>query len=520
MPKIQPYQSQIDPRGAVGGVTGAVGSDVGYVPRPQVRQPRIVEAPNPRNARGSDFSIGEGLVAVGNELGRAADLLHEEQVKGDISNVRVTMARTRADWDVAFKQRSTSAPVGDPTFAASFVQDFQDHVGKARDIVQTREGQRVFEQLSAELSGHFAEKAGIFQAASAGVKAAQDWTTALNAYATSLTTDPTSYDAVRRQAQAELYDPNGPYAKLPSDARGKLQIEMRNTLAQSYIHGLVDNASPQLAKQILMTGKLDSELEPGDKQRLISMANQGITAERVAAEHQSALAKKAEKDRIDAINNDLMGKFVDKKLTVADVRAAGLPAFGEGSQNTWIDKIKQQTKDLTEGPAKTNPTLFNSLRERMDLPPGSPRKMQSADEIWSYFGKGLSEADAFRLERRFLDSRNENGQRWSQAENEFIKNIRPMLDKSTMNSLDVGGGERIQRFSVFMRDKADEMRKANKDPYELFRPDSPEYLGKFIPQFQTGAQRQAVDFAGRINNAMSRKPGETPAQYFERTKPK
>lgn len=471
--------------------------------------------PNSRRLTEGDAVSGDGLIALGKGTATFGAALKEKETQDDVTNVRVGMAQARAKWDVAFRDASMGSEPGDPKFAENFTQQVRDDLDKQRSMAQTAHGERTFDLLAADLNEHFTEKAGLFQIQSAGVKAKLDWDIAQRAYATSVVTDPTSYGSVLKQAISEIQDPQGQYGRIDGNTRTALETKARDTLAQAYVNGLIDNGAPELALKQLMDGRLDDQLEPKDKQRLVHAANAGITAKRVGAEHADALARKAEKDRIDKINTDLNDRFMSKTLTWPDVRAAGLPANGEGSQDHWMTRLKQQAKDLAEAPARTSATVFNDLRARIDLPAGDPQKLQDRDEVWKYYGKGLSEADASRLERRVIDARTESGQRYSQAEAEFIKNIRPQLDKSTFVSTDAGGGERVQAFTVHLREKADALRKDKKDVYSLFNPNSPDYAGKDIPQFQTGAQRTQAGLTDKLNTTLAPKPRKSLDEIFK-----
>lgn len=476
MPRIREYSSQVSADGQIAG----------------------------RQATGSDFG-GEGISQLGAAAGAATVQLHEKAAQDDVTNVRVELAKARAEWDVHFRDRSAKTAPGDPTFADRFEQDFSDYLGNARQIAQTREGQRTFDLVAAELSGHFKEKAGLFQVASAGIKARQDWEVSSRAYATSVVTDPTSYMSVRDQALAELDDPNGRYSRLDMKGKEDLKIKMRDTLARSYVNGLIDNGAPELARKQLMDGKLDDQLDPVHKQALVRAADVGINAKQAAAEHAESQRRRDEKIMNDAKNDELMGRFVQGKLTVADVRAAGLPVFGEGSQNQWIGMLRTQAKEWQEKPIKTSPSVMVDAFERINLPAGDPRKITSMSEINKlYTDQSVSWADLSHLQKAFKDQQDEAGVRLGEVRGDFLKGIKPQLDKSTMNRIDQGGAERTFKFTMFVNEQVAKARAANQDPYELFNPGSPKYLGKYVPQFQSGAQTLEANLAGRINESLNK----------------
>lgn len=474
--------------------------------------------PPTRNATPADFGAGagEGLSELGRATENVGTFLQERAEQTDVANVRVKMAQARAQWDVAFQSQAANAKPGED-FAGKFNQQFTDYVSQARDIAQTKVGQRTFDVLAAELGGHYAEKSGLFQAHLAGVQASQNWTQSLHAYGTSLQTDPSSYGSVLAQAMSDLRDPNGPYSKIDAETKGKLELQARNALAQNYVQGFVNmqGHGPQLALDILNSGRVDDQLDPKTKETLIRQADLGIRREEAANEHADAQARKEEKDRVAQINDDLMGKFTSGKLTMNDVRTAGLPAFGEGSQHTWISMMKQQAKDWAEKPIKTIPSVMVDAFERINLPVGDPRKITNVHDLDTlYTREQVALPDLMHLRTEFKDQMTDGGQKLGIVKQDFLKGIKPQLDKSTMNSLDSGGGERFNNYTQYVNTQVEATRKAGKDPYELFNPQSSSYLGKAVPTFQTGPQIMQRDLSGKINASMDKSKRKPLGEIF------
>ena len=483
--------------------------------------------PQNQQARASDFA-NNGLTNLAQAGGQAAQIYRQQKEVDDVSNVRVEMAKARAEWETHFKNRAAQSDAGDPAFASDFKQELAKYFEDTRQIAQTGKGQQTFDLLAAELGGHFSEKADVYQAQSAGVKARQDWDTSLNQYGSAIISDPTTYGAVSAQMMAEINDPNGKFSDQRlgmsgKKIRGELIANAKDQLARSYINGLVDNGAPELARRILIDGKLDDVLTADNKQQMIRFADQGINAKEVAANHAVAMAQKAEKERVAKVNDDLMGQFISGKLNVSAVRGAGLPAFGEGSQNTWISMLKAQTKEATERPNKTDPNVLRDLFDRINLSNDDPRKITDLKPITeAYIKNKLSTTDMERASKWVQDARTDSGQRLGQAQSQFLAGMKGRLDKSTMNRLDDGGSERFYNFQVYVNDKVAKAREAKEDPYELFNPSSKKYLGNDVGQFQTSAQKLQRDIAGQINESLDTKkarlPNETPEEYLNRMK--
>lgn len=219
-----------------------------------------------------------------------------------------------------------------------------------------------------------------------------------------------------------------------------------------------------------------------------------------------------------------MGKFAAGNLTFADVRMSGIPAFGDGSQHTWITMLRQQTKELQEKPIKTVPSVMTDAFERINLPPNDPRKIRNINDLNAlYVKEQVSFADLQHLRTEFKNQQTDDGQKLGQVQADFLKGVKPLLDKSTMNSLDAGGAERVYQFNAYVTKQVAAARQDPKaDVYELFNPASPKYLGKAVSTFQTPTQRTSAELAGRIDDAMKPKrlPNETAQQFLDRTKTK
>src|SRR3990167_2264685 len=104
-----------------------------------------------RGATAADFGAGatEGIQELGRDIQTAAGLLQQQKIEEDVTNVRVKMAESRAQWDVAFKEEAQKADPSDNEFAARFTSKYTETVGSMRGMAQTRQGQERFDLLAA-----------------------------------------------------------------------------------------------------------------------------------------------------------------------------------------------------------------------------------------------------------------------------------------------------------------------------------------------------------------------------------
>src|SRR3990167_4570933 len=238
MPKVREYTQQIGAEGAIQGR---------------------------RAAPGDTFALGS---EIGQAFGGVADVLQDTAERQEVSDIQAKLAKARAEWTVHLAERAQATSPGDATFAGKFNEDFGAYLQQLESHTQTRAGQNAFRKGAAELSAHFVEKAGVYQAQAMGAKAKQDYLVSLDARRNELLSDPTQFQALLAAATGDLNDPTGVYAKMPAGEREKLTIQMQQELAMSAVRGLIQNGAPELAKRQLEGGQWNQFLDADKKAEL------------------------------------------------------------------------------------------------------------------------------------------------------------------------------------------------------------------------------------------------------------
>jgi len=496
-----------------------------------------------RMAGEADFASGlgnDGIGVLGAGVQRSAGMLEEMVTRDDVANVRQAMAKARADWTVAFQQRANEAKPGDPTFAAKFNQDFQDYVQKGRDVATTVAGQRTYDSLAAEIGGHFSEKAGLFQIASAGEKAKIDFQKEANSYGNALLSDPTQYQAVLKQALDGLNDPQGAYANIPAAAREKLALGMTQHLTKNYFQGLINNGAPELAKKQLMDGKMDAGLTPEDKESLIKSSDVGIRAKDTAAERQRMMDERARKDAVEAGMNSFLTRIVspskdspmpsDKEILASDL-------LDSAHKQHLIDYKMRRARELAANhEARTNPGEVRKLMLGIHAASNDPTKTYNDDAVMASYRAGkISTNEMTFLRREVFDMKNGATQGFAkdvaQANNLVHTTFTRSIEGSVQPEMAV---DAAYRFQMDLQAKIEAKRKANEDPRVLLDPTSKEYalspglLRSYLTPLRSSvagaAARKAAgapedtgsrESAGRINGG-----GGTAPTYPEAINPK
>jgi hypothetical protein len=156
------------------------------------------------------------------------------------------------------------------------------------------------------------------------------------------------------------------------------------------------------------------------------------------------------------------------------------------------------------------------LNRRLTLPDGDPNKISDMRPIDDAFNAGkLSTANYGFLKQQFTDMRTDDGQRLGVTMQNFLTAVKPSIEKSNplMGSLDMTGGTEFFRLQQDIAAKVAEYRKAGKDPYDLFNPSKPDYVGKpeAIEQYQRSIPESLDDFKRRMAASTAKLQPAVPA---------
>ena len=118
----------------------------------------------------------------------------------------------------------------------------------------------------------------------------------------------------------------------------------------------------------------------------------------------------------------------------------------------------------------------------------------------------------------FADMQTPEGSKLGKMTHNFMTAITPQIDKSNplMNQIDRTGKQQAYEFDQFVQSKVDEYRRAKKNPYDLFIPGKPDYLGK--PEVIRRFQKPLDQSMQTIRDIMT--PGAPkPAKTIDATNP-
>ncbi|HRT83736.1 MAG TPA: hypothetical protein P5523_03775 [Bacteroidales bacterium] len=507
MPRITPIQSQVRSSGPV-----------------QVQ-----------NAKAEDFGggIANAVQGFSKSVEKTADIIGEQQSRSEVSDLTAKMAKAQADFAINWAETMKTADPADKELSTKFLKGYDDYMSKIGEGVSTEDGKNYFVRTNATMRSHFMQSAYTGQAQLAGIKAREDYTGSVNNFSNSLMADPSSFETVRDMHDTNLEDlvrTGG----MTREVALQLKTKGNQQIAEASVRGWA-NLNPEYAKQQLDQGRYDTYFSEDQKKQMYGEVETAIRGRQAEAERQIKLREEELKRAQMETENQFIEKVVNKQLSSKEILASNLDAR---QKEHYINLIKKESKE-------SDPSVFNELLRRANLPDGDPAKLVNEKELVSYAVNGLlSYNDLNDLRKEVQGKRTEQGKIEDQAKNSVLKQAESMLvKKDPLTGLaDPDGLVNYQRFVTLYWKKWEEGRKAGKTVEQLTDPSSPDWLGKYVKDFYVNpieASKKSVDRlkmnrdrdftnatantptpATPINPDKLRLPGETIQQWRDRTKGK
>ncbi len=449
MPRIHDYTQQVSAQGAIGG----------------------------RRAQAGDFGTG---VDTGAGLTSAADTLYDVEQRQEVSKVRTDMAQKRAEWTVNLQTAANESEIGDPNFAQRFIDKFGEDIAKSGDGIHTAAGRRAWQEATAQLTAHFTQTAGLYQAKSMGDKAVLDYKKGLDFDRNTLLLDPSTFNVVLAQSERGLDDPAGPYAEMPADKREQLRNNTRQELALSAVQGLI-RQDPTEALDQLKSGKWAQYLDADKTYTMQRSAEIAINAAEVERDRIDRAKAKAQVEAQRATENEFIAKLVEdpNSLSAKEVSNSNMTP---DDKLKWLGIIGKAGKP---GAIKTDPAVYLDTYQRIGLPPDDPRHL-GEDDLPALVGHGLRLEDVNSFRSEIQGKKTEAGRIEGELKDGLLKLAKTSLTGADplFRIRDRKGDEQLQKFTAWFLPEYSRQRQAGKSAVDLLDPNSKDYLGKAIDQYK------------------------------------
>lgn len=280
-----------------------------------------------------------------------------------------------------------------------------------------------------------------------------------------------------------------------------------------------------LAQWISDAGEAADKVKPNDPvfRDLVVQQVKGYVGTIITA--QDGVSKAAHGLLMSAAMGDGQSKpmVLDDLLSTPDLRAAWAVTTPE-QQRGLLALLEHNARPA---PLRTNPLVIENAFRRIHLPNDDPNKIRTPGELAPLFARGLNRTDYDWLKKEIDDQQTPEGQRLSDTRKGFFDAIRPQFDKTTMFNFDAKGKEDFYKFQQYGSELERKYKaQSGKDVYDLYNPNSPEYLGKKVQSFQRTLDEQVRGMAERLRQPTQRaeplpadrqrKEGETIDDYAKR----
>ncbi len=244
-----------------------------------------------RRAVAEDFGGGAFAGDLGQVVGDYANVLAQRQDQAEVSDLNAKMAQASADWSVKLNETLATAQPGDTTIAEKFLDEFDAYAGKLSEGLNTNAGQRYLQGAVADMRGQLQVQVANGQAKLVGLKARQDYETAIGVSANALINDPTGFDAaMRRQSMALAVAVES--GTISPVVAADLERSSASALGAAAVHGAI-NRDPREALAALTAGEWDSVINPDQKLALMSHAEVEVRRLETEARQRQAEAQAA-----------------------------------------------------------------------------------------------------------------------------------------------------------------------------------------------------------------------------------
>lgn len=247
---------------------------------------------------------------------------------------------------------------------------------------------------------------------------------------------------------------------------------------------LPDSAIPGLSQRIK---DLQAKLPKDDPERLMN----AVKAERAKANNEYADLQHSLriKQEMQKQASDQATSAYQKRMTTDSPNYPTTdeilkdPNLTPEAQRTLVGFIERQTKPDPASAISARNT--RQLFERIHAPDDNPEKIFSKQVISDEYTKGnLTWVDREKLDKDFDEANNQTEKHIQQQKAELLKRAKVKIipitafGKAGSEHMFPDQEEAFTRYTRFVDNKIREFKKDNKNPDDLFNPDSPAYLGK------------------------------------------
>lgn len=450
--------------------------------------------------------LGNAIGNLGNSLTSGIEQIQKHEAQQETLKANAQMAGKQAQLSVDMDQAFKTADPDDPDVATNFMQHYDDEMGDIGDNLETSGAQQHFKQQNANMRADFLVKSMTRQATLAGVGAQSNYDSSIDSWSTLVQNDPSTFDTVLQQHEnliGTLKD-SGQISPAAADA---LMANGETTLAKAQMQGYA-KISPPAAQKMLNGGEWDDYFNADEKQKASSFIDTAMRAKDVEQARLQKQGQDALSDVQDAWKNQaLKNMYGDKGLSTDDILNSPLDP---DQKKTWINMLKENTKDPKTDPAVFDNALHNVLHDNQ----ANPNKFETDSDIYKQVGHGLTTQNADWLVSVLNGKKTEAGKADAMVEKDFFQKARDQIvtqENQMAGIKDPEGSERYSSFLTQFLPKYQAAKANGKSTLDLLSPDSPDYMGKIVKNYQPTVDQIYDSYTRHLQTSQVPASGNPPA---------
>lgn len=468
-----------------------------------------------RRVQGAFNEAAEATNAIGRQVSTTIQTVGGEVLKAvEHQELSVLTRDMAALQDNATKKWNDTAKKADPndvSVGPKFLkEELEPSLEKMANAPFTEKGQQWALAHSASFRQHMQTKVDADMSSMAGHAIAANLETTRNQISSTVRSDPTSvqesmklWDSAVDNLVATSPNLTGPQA---AKVRNELLLHGKQEIAKSSLIGLATR-DPNGAIAAIEKGTFAPYLSGADAKAIVANARQQIRAERIDQAYLKTQANDEKRAISDVAENGWL-----KKLYSDDPKVRGtVSTKAIVNDDDLLNPIKEKLLRFVEREMKPETDAQISrvntvdLFSRISLPDGNPAKITNLNEIdKAYIDQKISRQDHDWLRKNFIEARTPEGLRLTEARDEIIKAVAPSIDKSNplMGKVDQDGKLKLYLFRADLDKKIAAYRAEGKNPYDLFDPAKPDFVGKpdVVGLYQKSLQESMNDVARRLRS--------------------
>jgi len=475
-------------------------------------------------------ATSRALGQFGSAVSGIAKRIEKRQEQQELSDTTTKMAQANNALASDLQNVVKTTTPGDRKPFEAYNKRVDESLANIGNDLSSRNAKNYHALNSERIKGHLVRSSVQHQSESAGIKAVTDYTNSINAYSSTVLSDPSSLD-LQKQLHREGVDQLILSGQIPTSKGHELKAQGDRRISKNAVRGWI-RLNPDFAKEKLKSGEFDEDLGGEAKIQMFAEADQAIRGKEIEAERRRKEDERVKRAKQTETQNKFVSSMSEGSLTSKDILESNLDPFGSGSKEQFL-RLIQAKGGGAAGPPKTSSRVFTNLFNRIHLNPEDPNAIRDENDLNAFVGKGLSFPDMQKLRKEIQGFGTVAGADEKALKTNFLTIAKSALVKGdTLSGIkDPVGDEQLQKFLGVYLDEYNRLRKEGKSAQELLNPTSKDYLGHMLEPFRRSPQQIMKDIASGFTRKTPeqieterqaqpekpvRKQGESSVEFLER----